>query len=133
MTLIDCKENPPKRSLTVSLSSFSFEALAGGEAKDSEQVGARLAQAVRVYLNARDSKRLGWSIPAVLRAKEPEDVELELVAEEQLLRAFEEEAGRQGASLSQLAGQAALYYAAELDAGRLTQRVLDDLEDEEPR
>ncbi len=46
----------------------------------------------------------------------------------ELWREFEEEAERQGVSVEQLAEHAAFYFAAELDAGRVTQRILDDLE-----
>jgi hypothetical protein len=36
------------------------------------------------------------------------------------------EAARQQVSVTQLLEHAALYYAAELDAGRLTERILDE-------
>lgn len=120
-----------KRSVTVRLSEFCAEALARGEGKDYERIPARLVRAVRLYLSAGDSQRPGWSVPSALRGKESDDVELELVADEDLLRALEEEAGKQRVSVSRLAGQAAIYYAAELDAGRITQHILDDLDDEE--
>lgn len=118
-----------KRSITVWLSEFSVEALARGEGRDSEYVPARLVRAVRLYLSARDAKKPGWSVPSALRGRKSDEVELELVAEEKLCRALEEEAGKQGVSVSRLAGQAAIYYAAELDAGRITQSILDDLDD----
>jgi hypothetical protein len=117
-----------KRSVTVWLSEFSAEALARGDGP--EHVPARLIRAIHLYLGARDSGRPGWSVPSTLREREPRGVELELVADEDLWRAFEQEAGKQGVSVSRLAGQAAIYYAAELDAGRVTQRILDDSEDE---
>jgi hypothetical protein len=120
--------SPRRRStITVSLSDFSFEAVARGEGEDSARVRSRLVRAVRVYLNARGSDRPGWAVPAALRAGEGDDVELELDADEAIWRALREEAGRQGVSVSRLVGQAAIYYAAELDAGRLTQSILDEL------
>jgi hypothetical protein len=119
-----------KRSLTLRLSKFSLEALAGEQGQRSKQVQAKLARAVRLYLDDRDSGRPGWVYPGFLRDKEASEVELELVADEGLLRALEEEAGKQGVSVSQMAGHAALYYAAELNAGHLTQRILDDLGDD---
>jgi hypothetical protein len=41
---------------------------------------------------------------------------------------FEAEAGKQGVSAQQLLEHAAFYFAAELDAGRITRRILDDLD-----
>lgn len=119
-----------KRAITVQLSEFCVEALAQGEGKDSKWIPSRLARAVRLYLSARGSKRPGWSVPSVLRQRGYGDVELRLVADEKLLRELEKEAGKQGVSVSRLAGQAAIYYSAELDAGRITQSILDDLDEE---
>lgn len=117
-----------KRSITVHLSEFSVKALAGGEESGSKRVPARLAQAVRLYLSERDSHPPGWSVPTALREEALGGVELELVADEDLLGAFEREADRQGVSVSRLAAQAAIYCAAELDSGRITRRILDDLD-----
>lgn len=116
-----------RRSLSLRLSEFSLEALMGGEKRDPERVAARLLGAFRLYLNDKGSGELGWSHPAFLLDKAPRGVELELEVDEALLRKLEAEAKRQGVSVSQIAAHAALYYAAELDAGRLTERVLEGL------
>jgi hypothetical protein len=120
-----------KRSVTVQLSEFSARALAGKEEDGSEYAPGRLARAIRVYLREGRSGRPGWSVPTALRREDPGGVELELVADEDLLRAFEQEADRQGVSVSRLAAQAVVYYAAEMDGGRITQRILDDLDGNE--
>ena len=44
-----------------------------------------------------------------------------------LWKDFEGEATRQAVRVEQLAEHAAFYFAAEVDAGRITQRILDDL------
>lgn len=119
-----------RRPLTVTLSEFSFELLARGESAGSEQVRRRFAHALRFYLHEADAGRSGWSVPAVLRQAERTDVELCLEIDAGLLRAVEVEAGKQHVTVSRLVAQAAIYYAAELDAGRITQRLLDDLETE---
>lgn len=41
---------------------------------------------------------------------------------------FEREAKRQGVPVERLAEHAALYFAADRDAGRVTQRILEDME-----
>ena len=116
------------RPLKLTLSRFSFEALARGEPLGPERARRRISRAIRFYLHEGGKGRPGWSVPAALRRDARTDVELELDVDADLLRAFETEAGKQGVSLSRLASQAAIDYAAELDAGRITQRVLDDLE-----
>lgn len=114
------------RSLKVSLSDFVVEAIARGEPRDSEQVGRRFGRAIRFYLNEATARRAGWSVPSTLRA-ERGGTEVKLELDERLLRKLEAETRKQDVSLSRLVSQAAIYYAAELDAGRITQRVLDDL------
>jgi hypothetical protein len=56
------------------------------------------------------------------------DTEFELDVKDDIWSSFEAEAGRQDVSSQQLLEHAAFYFVAELDAGRITQRILDDLE-----
>ena len=96
-----------------------------------DDVAASLETAVRVYLGDSDLGKPGWPYPEGLREVSSGDVELELLLDEELWRALEKEAGEQGVSVSRLAGHATLYYAAELDAGRIAQRILDAAEGED--
>lgn len=126
--------NKATKRVTLRLSEFPLEALASeahrltDEARSSAQVRAALVQAIRLYLHDTKLGGARWARPPFAKKREKEGVELDLVVDEGLLSALEEQAGRQGLSVSQVAEQAALYYAAELDAGRVTQRILDDLE-----
>lgn len=115
---------------SVNLGELALAALAGEGGKGPEAVLARrLVSAIRLYLNDRDSDRPGWPYPDSLPAMGKIGEErLELDVEKDLWRAFELEAGRQKVSVSQLASHAALYYAAELSSGRLTQGIADNLE-----
>jgi hypothetical protein len=120
-----------KRSRTVGLSRFVVEAIGGEGGADDRRVSARLMQAVRLYLADRNSDRPGWRYPAFLPERPAgEDVALELSADEGLWRALEGEAERQGVSLRQMLEHAALCYAAELSAGRATERIVESLEAE---
>lgn len=119
-----------KRPATVCISEFSLEVLAGEEGRGSEHVSARLARAIRLYLNYSDSDQPGWLYPSFRRDKVVGEVEVELSVGEGLLRELEIEAERQGVTVSQMTEHAALYYAAELDAGHLTQRIRGDLDAE---
>jgi hypothetical protein len=115
-----------KRQVAVVLSRLAFEGLTvGGDVP----VAAALDGALRCYLGDRDSERPAWPYPDFLRGSETEgDAAIELELDAGLWREFEQEAERQGVSVEQLAEHAAFYFAAELDAGRATQRILDDLD-----
>lgn len=113
------------RSFEVRLSDFAVRSLARGEPRDSAQLRSRFDRAIRFYLHEAAARRPGWSVPSTLR-EERDGKELELELDGELLRQLEAEARKQDVSLSRLVSQAAIYYAAELDAGRITQRVLDD-------
>jgi hypothetical protein len=86
---------------------------------------------IRFYLRERGGERAGWAYPDLLRKGSPEEeVEIELEIDDSLWGRVEGEAERQGVTVTQLLEHAALYYAAELDAGRLTERILDELDEE---
>jgi hypothetical protein len=115
----------------VHLGEFAREALTGGKEGAEVVLTTSLVSAIRVYLSDRDSDHPGWPYPGFLPPREGiDEVKLELDVEDDLWRVFEEEAGRQEISVSRLASHAALYYAAELNAGRLTQRIVNGVEDE---
>ena len=123
-------ENSQQGFVSVALSQLAFEALSGG-ARDgsSRRVAHQMEGAIRCYLEDRDANRPAWRYPPFLRGSEvQEDVELRLSIDGELWRTFEAEASRQDVSVQQLAEHAAFYLAAELDAGRITQRILDELE-----
>lgn len=120
-----------KRTVAVSLSKLSLMALGAEAGGSGDDVAANLERAVRVYLGDGALGRPGWAYPGALREAGPAGTEMELSFDRELWRALQGEATRQGVSASKLAGHAALYYAAELDAGRITQRVLDGLAGED--
>ncbi len=121
-----------KRLVSVRLSQLAFEALAAEEPKGSPRAPVRTESAVRIYLKDKDADRAAWPYPGFLRGSESqEDVNLELQVDTDLWLQFESEAGRQGVSTQQLLEHAAFYFAAELNAGRITQRILDDLHSSE--
>jgi hypothetical protein len=116
----------PRRAVAVGLSQLAFDGLAAETRTGS---AARLQSAVRCYLGDRGANQAAWPYPAFLRGSEPRiDVRLELEIKDDLWHSFEAEAARQDVSPQQLLEHAAFYFVAELDAGRITQRILDDLE-----
>lgn len=97
----------------------------GNGAPSSDDV----VRAIRFYLKEKGGDSTGWAYPDLLRQGRPEEeVEVELDIDESLWGQMEREAERQHVTVTQLLEHAALYYAAELDAGRLTERILDELE-----
>lgn len=115
-----------KRQVTVSVSELALEALAGDGTDASAPVN--MESALRCYLGDRGMNRPAWPYPGFLRGSETQgDEQVAFEVEDGLWRDFAEEAARQGVTVEQLVEHAAFYLAAELDAGRVTQRILDDL------
>lgn len=129
MTYRERMANPIKRSVTVRISEFSHDALAGLRDETAEDVPARFLHAVRVYLGDRGAGHPGWPYPTSFGQRPIREIELELSIDEDQWHELEEEALRQGVSVSRLATHAALYYVAEVDSGRIAQRILDDVDE----
>jgi hypothetical protein len=123
-------EAPMRRSVTIGLSQFAFDALVGEGRNNMLRAQGRIESAIRFYLSDRGSGP-AWPYPGFLRGSETrEDVLLEVSIDGDLWASFVEEADRQEVSVQQMSEQAAFYFAAEENAGRITQRILDDLEAE---
>jgi len=117
------------RSVTLEVGLLAFEALLGEDDPDASHVPGRMSGALRFYLGERDSGRPGWEYPELLRDRRPgAEAKLELRIDEERWREFEDEAERQGVSARQLAEHAAFYFAAELSAGRIGERIVSELE-----
>ncbi|HEV7769071.1 MAG TPA: hypothetical protein VGO66_00230 [Solirubrobacterales bacterium] len=120
---------------SVHLSEFVCRAIAGEG--DADRVSTMVTSAIRCYMDSRESAGAGWSFPGFAQESEQgAEVEVQLSIADDLWRSLEEEAEGQGVSAQQLAAHATLWFAAELDAGRITQRIIDGLNeaaDEETR
>lgn len=118
-----------ERPLSLRLSRLAVEALVGKDEEQPERASSTLEVALRFYLRDRDAGQPAWPYPAFLKGSEvQEDVELEPAVDDEFWNDFEAEARRQDVSAQQLAEHSAFYFAAEMDAGRITQRILDELE-----
>jgi hypothetical protein len=118
------------RQVAVSLGAFAGRALSGEGANGAEQLPSRLVAAMRVYLHDKGLGRPGWRFPEFARGQGPrEGTEVALSLDQELWSAFEAEAAEQGVSSEQLLEHAALYFAAELDSGRITGRILEESEE----
>jgi hypothetical protein len=119
------------RSVTVHLSGFACEAVAGERRSGSEHVPARVIRAIRCYLKDGGTEHAGWSYPHFLPdEKRAENVALRLNVEDELWHSLEAEAERQHVSAEEMVEHAAFYFAAEMNAGRITQRILVDFDED---
>ena len=118
-----------KRHVTIDLSQLACDSLTGVEVGASLPASIRMESALRIYLGDKGTDRAAWPYPRFLQGSETQaDVRVDLDVESDLWREFEEEARSQGVSVEKLAEHAAFYFAAEESAGRLTQRILADLD-----
>jgi hypothetical protein len=119
------------RTIEMKVGDFAL-GLIGGPSADGADLSRSLVQAVRYYLTDRDSGRVGWSYPSFLSedGAGPER-QFTLTVEDAIWREFTLEAARQSVSPDQLLQHAVLYFLADRDTGRLTQRILEDLGREE--
>ncbi|HET8954139.1 MAG TPA: hypothetical protein VFN18_00610 [Solirubrobacterales bacterium] len=123
------REGARRQHVSLALSELAVEALTeqGVEAAGE----ARLEGALRYYVSDKGTERAAWPYPGFLRGSETrEQVRVEIEVDAGLWREFGEEAASQGVTVGQLAEHAAFYFAAEVDAGRVTKRILADLERE---
>jgi hypothetical protein len=122
-------ESAGKLRVTVLVSQLAFEALMADEVADPKRIQVRMESALHCYLADREKDRPAWPYPGFLRGSETQaDVRLELEVAADLWREFSEEATGQGVTVEQLVEHAAFYLAAEIDAGRVTERILAEIE-----
>jgi hypothetical protein len=116
-----------RRSVTVRLGAFAADAVSGKEGGGSHPEPDDVLRAISFYLSDRDGGRTGWRYPEFLRGTGlGGKIDVELSIENSLWRSLKREAESQGVSVEQLVEHAALYYAAEFDAGHITERMLGE-------
>jgi hypothetical protein len=90
--------------------------------------GERLVRCAWLYYLAdRDSSRPSWRSPRFVRS--PTGRALTVPIDPETWSALDEEAGRQGVSRDSLALHAIAYFLADLDSGRLADRLAELLDD----
>jgi hypothetical protein len=108
-----------KRNVNLRLGDFTLYALTGEEKPASDRIQAGAVRALRFYLSDKEFGGADWAYPGFLPDVEGHgELGLELTVDEELWSSLEREAERQGVSPTQLAEHAALYFAANWDAGR---------------
>jgi hypothetical protein len=119
-----------KSSVTVTVGAIASKVLAVEMVTRGKPSSASAERAIRCYLNDKDSRGPGWAYPSFLRDRRPvRGVQVNLDIDAGLWQSLSGEAIEQGVSTQQLLEHAVLYFAAEDNAGRVTERIIEDLED----
>jgi hypothetical protein len=108
--------------LTLDLDRFSRSALERLASRGNGSVSGAVTMASLYYLADRESDRPAWRVPPLADgagASEMERVEVD----EETWRALADEADRQGVTPDTLALHALLYLVADIDRGRVTERL----------
>lgn len=114
-------------TITIRLGELAWKALAR-DGKGAGMVAERLVRATQMYLRGQGADADGWRYPQQLARDGPkQQIEVTIELDEELWQSLQAEARRQGVTVEQLVNHAALYIAAEIDSGRATRRILDDL------
>ncbi len=110
------------KSMTLRLDPFGQQALSEFAEEHSDSASAVVRTASVYYLADRDSGRSAWRIPRFMRnAPDVDGFDVDL--DDDTWAALKQEAGDQGVDPSRLAEHALLYFLADLDEGRLTERL----------
>jgi hypothetical protein len=111
------------RSMMLRLDNFGREALAEFTEERHNTAGAVLRTASLYYLADRDSGRPAWQVPDFLRSSPEAGTELEVDVDDETWAVLHGEAREQGIDPQRLAEHALLYYLADLDEGKLAERI----------
>jgi hypothetical protein len=116
-----------QRLLLLSLEEFGASTLEAEAERCSVSPGALGGHAVRYYLSDRDSGRMALRVPRLSQdaAREPA-FELKLDLDADTWRELDKEAQRQEVSVERLLTHAIIYFLADLDAGRVERRMLEE-------
>ena len=131
----DSRQSPPdirrKRSITATVGAIASKILAVEMVVRGHSSSTSAERAIRVYLEDKKSPGPGWTYPSFLRGRKPVDgVEVHLDLDSELWQELSREAISQEVTAQQLLEHAVLYFAAEDNAGRVTERILDDLDED---
>jgi hypothetical protein len=123
------------RSLTLEMDAFGLEAFAELAERQGGSASRVARMAAQYYLADSDDGRPTWPVPSFAHEVEPErrDAGVRIELDDATWNALVKEAGRQGVDIGVLAAHAVLYFMADVDSGRVAQRVGDSVTEPRPR
>jgi hypothetical protein len=117
-------ERQMSRSMTLRLDQFGRQALADYAEKRHDSAGVVVRTASLYYLADRDSGRTAWRVPPFLASqREESSTDVRVDVDDETWKALATEARRQGVATERLAEHALLYFVADLDEGRIAERL----------
>ncbi len=121
-----------ERSVTLDFDDFGHRALEEQSRRFELSRDDFLRLATLHFLTDLESERAATRVPSFRRGPEQEGgLTLALELEISAWRSLEEEAARQRVRLERLLEHAVLYFIADIDAGRVTLRILKSIEEAE--
>jgi hypothetical protein len=115
------------RSLTLAMDAFGSEAFAEFAERQGGSVSRVATTAARYYLADPDDDQPGWPVPSSARRVERERPQagVRVEVDDATWNALLREARRQGVDIRVLAAHAVLYFMADVESGRVAQRMAD--------
>ena len=115
------------KNLTLQMDAFGAQALREYASGFGGSVSDVLRLAARYYLSDADGGRLVWRVPQLSLQPNGNSVAFDLEVDPQTWQALQDEAQLQGIDVGPLATHAILYFIADWDSGRLSERLRDSL------
>ena len=115
------------KALTFQLDRFAREALEEFVRREHHSRSAAVRVASLYYLADREHRRLGWFAPRCITAS-PGAAEVRVRLDNETWRALQAEAERQDVSAPELTRHAVLYFLADVDSGRVAERLENALQ-----
>jgi hypothetical protein len=114
-----------KQEITIRFGQFAWPALEERAAKQEIQLEELIALALSYYESELDSGRAATTVPRFRRAPEPRETRtLEIEIDERCMQRIHQEARRRRVPWERVCEHAALLLLADLDAGRVAERVV---------
>jgi DNA-binding transcriptional LysR family regulator len=117
------------RSVTLEMDAFGVEAFTELAERQGGSASGLLRMAAHYYLADSDDGRPAWQVPSFAHeaAPEPRRAGVQVEVDDETWDALVEEARRQGVDVGVLAAHAVLYFMADVDSGRVAQRMGDSV------
>jgi hypothetical protein len=123
------------RSLTLKMDEFGLQTFAELAERQGASASRVATVAAHYYLADSDDGRPDWRVPSFFSRVEPQrrGAGLRVELADPTWNALVQEARRQGVDICVLAAHAVLYFIADVDSGRVAQRMGDYVTERRPR
>jgi hypothetical protein len=117
------------RNVTLKMDAFGARAFGELARRHGGSASRLLRMAAHYYLADSDDERLGWRVPSLAREEgaDRRGVAVQVQLDDATWTALAREARRQRVAVATLATHAVLYFIADVDSGRLAQRMGETL------